>query len=162
MKEFNKNLVTVAVTMAFTIVCHSSAFANNIIASKMINKHAKQTLSSVTKDRSSNKVVDALDQSTNNLVNNKIPIGRSLTDVIMLTPGTVKGDTAFGNLPAINGASVAENVFYVNGLNITNVRNNTGFSTVPFDMFESVEVITDGYSAQYGRYHGGMINAQTK
>ncbi|MBA6350755.1 TonB-dependent siderophore receptor [Colwellia sp. BRX9-1] len=162
MKEFNKNLVTVAVTMAFTIVCHSSAFANNIIASKMINKHAKQTLSSVTKDGSSNKVVDASDQSTNNLVNNKIPIGRSLTDVIMLTPGTVKGDTAFGNLPAINGASVAENVFYVNGLNITNVRNNTGFSTVPFDMFESVEVITDGYSAQYGRYHGGMINAETK
>lgn len=52
-----------------------------------------------------------------------VPIGRDITSVTLLAPSTVQGDSAFGNVPSVGGSSVAENAFYVNGLNITNFDN---------------------------------------
>ncbi len=91
-----------------------------------------------------------------------VPVGRSLTAVTLLAPGTSQGDNAFGDLPSISGASVAENAYYVNGLNITNFANFLGGTTVPFDFYRSVEVKTGGYSAEFGRATGGVVNAVTK
>jgi outer membrane receptor protein involved in Fe transport len=92
----------------------------------------------------------------------KVPVPRDLTGVALLAPGTTKGDSAFGNLPSIGGASVAENAYYVNGLNLTNFRTGVGSSQPPFEMYESFEVKTGGYSAEFGRAMGGVINAKTK
>lgn len=91
-----------------------------------------------------------------------VPVGRSITAVTLLAPSTVQGDGAFGDVPSIGGASVAENAFYVNGLNITNFDNYIGASLVPFDFYRSVEVKTGGYPAEFGRATGGIINAVTK
>lgn len=91
-----------------------------------------------------------------------VPIGRDITSVTLLAPSTVQGDSAFGNVPSVGGSSVAENAFYVNGLNITNFDNYIGGSTVPFDFYRSVEVKTGGYPAEFGRATGGIINAVTK
>lgn len=91
-----------------------------------------------------------------------LPVGRDITAVTLLAPSTVQGDSAFGNVPAIGGSSVAENAFYVNGLNITNFNNYIGGSTVPFDFYRSVEVKTGGYAAEFGRATGGIVNAVTK
>jgi hypothetical protein len=91
-----------------------------------------------------------------------VPIGRDITSVTLLAPSTVQGDSAFGNVPSVAGSSVAENAFYVNGLNITNFDNYIGGSTVPFDFYRSVEVKTGGYPAEFGRATGGIINAVTK
>lgn len=93
---------------------------------------------------------------------NKVPVPRDLTGVALLAPGTTKGDSAFGDLPSIGGASVAENAYYVNGLNLTNFRTGVGSSEPPFEMYESFEVKTGGYSAEFGRVTGGVINAETK
>jgi hypothetical protein len=92
----------------------------------------------------------------------KVPVPRDLTGVALLAPGTTKGDSAFGNLPSIGGASVAENAYFVNGLNLTNFRTGVGSSQPPFEMYESFEVKTGGYSAEFGRAMGGVINAKTK
>jgi len=90
------------------------------------------------------------------------PLQRNLTSVILLAPGTSKGDSAFGNLASISGSSVAENAYLINGLDTTNFRNFTGSSTVPFEFYDIVEVKTGGYSAEYGKAIGGVINAVTK
>src|SRR5690606_10269500 len=92
----------------------------------------------------------------------RVPVGRSVTAVTLLAPSTVQGDSAFGDVPSVGGASVAENAFYVNGLNITNFDNYIGGSLVPFDFYRSVEVKTGGYPAEFGRATGGIINAVTK
>ena len=92
----------------------------------------------------------------------EIPVGRDLTSLTLLAPGVSLGDAAFGNLSSIGGSSVAENVFYVNGLNLTNFDNFLGGSLVPFDMYKSVEVKTGGYPAEFGRATGGVVNAVTK
>ena len=90
------------------------------------------------------------------------PIARNLTAIQLLAPGTQAGDTAFGNLASIGGSSPAENVYIVNGLNLTNFRNFTGSSSVPFEFYEQVEVKTGGYQAEFGKAIGGVVNAVTK
>lgn len=90
------------------------------------------------------------------------PVVRSLASVAMLAPTVVKGDDGFGDVVSIGGASVAENAYYINGLNITNPDTYVSSAQVPFDFYKTVEVKTGGYSAEYGRATGGVINAVTK
>lgn len=97
------------------------------------------------------------------------PIARNITAVTLLAPGAVAGDTAFAVSssqlqapPALGGSGPAENAYYVNGLNTTNFINGLGGAPVPFDFYKTVEVKTGGYSAEFGRATGGVINAVTK
>jgi outer membrane receptor protein involved in Fe transport len=93
------------------------------------------------------------------------PLGRDLTSVVLLAPGTTSGNSSnstFNGLPSIGGASVAENAYYLNGLNLTNFDNYLGGATVPFYFYRSIEVKSGGYPAEYGRATGGIVNAVTK
>jgi len=92
----------------------------------------------------------------------RVPVARDLTSVVLLAPGTTGGDTTFGNLPSINGASVSENAYYINGLNVTQFRNGLGSSAIPFEFYQTVETKTGGLAAEFGRITGGFVNATTK
>lgn len=91
-----------------------------------------------------------------------LPVGRNLTSVALLAPGTVQGNAAFGNLASFSGSSVSENGCYINGLNVTNSRTGLGCGTIPFEFYKEFQVKTGGYSAQFGRTTGGVINAVSK
>lgn len=95
-------------------------------------------------------------------ISNRVPVARDLTSIIQLAPGTAGGDSAFGNLASAVGSSVSENVFYLNGLNITEFREGLGSVTVPFDFYETVEIKNGGYAAEFGRATGAFVNATTK
>lgn len=110
-------------------------------------------------DFSSNTIgqtVDVADVAT------RIPVGRDLTSVVLLAPGAVSGDGRFGSFPSINGASVSENVYYINGLNVTQFRNGLGAVAVPFEFYQTVQTKIGGIPAEFGRFTGGMINNTTK
>jgi outer membrane receptor protein involved in Fe transport len=96
----------------------------------------------------------------------RMPVARDLTSVTQLAPSVITGqsraDDNFGKQPSIGGGSVAENAFYVNGLNITNFNTYVGGAEVPFDFYKSVEVKTGGYSAEFGRATGGVVSAVSK
>jgi Carboxypeptidase regulatory-like domain len=92
----------------------------------------------------------------------RVPVARNLTSIILLAPGTSSGDTAFGNLASVSGSSVSENVFFLNGLNITEFREGLGSVGVPFEFYNTVEVKNGGIPAEYGRFTGGFVNATTK
>ena len=92
----------------------------------------------------------------------RLPVGRDATSVALLAPGTVRGDNRFGNLASFGGASVAENVYYVNGFNVTNIVNGLAFSEIPFEALQEQQVKTGGYGAEFGRSLGGVINMITK
>lgn len=120
-------------------------------------------------------VVD-FDRNTTGIVINlgefatRVPVARDISSVIQLSPGTTQGDAAFntrgdgagGSLTNISGASVAENAFFLNGLNITNFRTGLGAVAVPFDLYQSVEVKNGALAPEYGRLTGGLVNAVTK
>lgn len=91
-----------------------------------------------------------------------VPVARNQTALILLAPGTTAGDAGFGNFASIGGATVAENSYYVNGLNTTDFRNFLGSSIVPFEFYESLDVQTGGYQAEFGRALGGFVNATTE
>ncbi|MBL0028874.1 MAG: TonB-dependent receptor [Rhodanobacteraceae bacterium] len=91
-----------------------------------------------------------------------VPINRNVTGVALLAPGTVRGDNAFGNLASFGGASVAENAYFINGFNVTNILNGLAFSELPFEAIAEQQTKTGGYGAEFGRSLGGVINIVTK
>ncbi|MBN2970775.1 TonB-dependent receptor [Roseomonas aeriglobus] len=93
---------------------------------------------------------------------NTTPIARNQTALILLSPGTSQGDTAFGNLASIGGATVAENAYYVNGLNVTNFRTFVGSNNPPIEFYQSIDIKLFGLSAEFGRALGGFTTAVTK
>ena len=104
----------------------------------------------------------------------RLPIPRDPNAVVLMAPGAVHGDSAFGTrrsrdhygsgfgYASLGGASVAENVYYINGMNVTNVRNGLGASTVPFEFYDQFQLKTGGFGAEFGRATGGVVNAVTK
>jgi hypothetical protein len=91
-----------------------------------------------------------------------LPIARNVTAIALLTPGAVRGDAAFGNLPSFGGASVAENSYYVNGFNVTNQFDSLSFSQVPYEAIDQTTIQSGGYGAEYGNSTGGVVSVQTK
>ncbi|MGB5164679.1 MAG: TonB-dependent receptor [Woeseiaceae bacterium] len=94
----------------------------------------------------------------------ELPVQRDLASVALLAPGVSRGDYRFGGSGNVSfaGASIAENTSFINGLNTTNFRTGVGFSQVPFEFYETLQIKTGGYSAKYGRSLGGVMNARTK
>jgi outer membrane receptor for ferrienterochelin and colicin len=115
-----------------------------------------------------NRIVNRVDvRSTESATNitreelGRLPVDQSVSAVAVLAPGVVSSGATFGGL-SFGGSSVAENVAYINGLNVTDPYRRQGFSTVPFAFYEEFQVKTGGYSAEFGRSTGGVINAITR
>lgn len=92
----------------------------------------------------------------------RIPVVRDVTAIALLAPGAVRGDGRIGNVPSLGGASPAENAYYINGFNVTNIVNGIAFNSVPFEGIANQQVKTGGYGAEYGRSLGGVISVTTK
>jgi hypothetical protein len=91
----------------------------------------------------------------------RIPVERNVSSVALLAPGVTSGTAGFGGI-SFGGSSVAENAFYINGLNVTDFYNRVGFSEAPFDFYQEFQVKTGGYSVEFGRTTGGVVNAVAK
>lgn len=91
----------------------------------------------------------------------RLPVDQSLGAIALMAPGVVSSGATFGGL-TFGGSSVAENAVYINGLNVTDPYRRQGFSSVPFAFYREVQVKTGGYSAEFGRSTGGVINAVTR
>ncbi len=92
----------------------------------------------------------------------KLPVARDITNIALLAPGTVKGDPGFGNVASFGGASAAENGYYVNGFDVTNMRTFLSYAKVPFNAIGETQVKTGGYGAEFGRSLGGVVSVVTK
>lgn len=130
------------------------------------NAQNAQTLSSVTVSANSIPAIDVSTVESRTTFTatqlNSLPVPRDVVSVAALTPGTVKGNAGFGNLPSFAGSSVAENSYYVNGFNVTNLYNNLSFGEVPYQAIDQLDVQTGGYGAQYGFSTGGVTSVNIK
>lgn len=102
-------------------------------------------------------------------LSNRVPVGRSITAITMLTPGATQPDASINasarrnqSLSGLSGTSAAESVYYINGLNVTDQRNFLGFAELPYDALQTIDVKTGGYQAEYGRATGGVVNIVTR
>jgi outer membrane receptor protein involved in Fe transport len=119
------------------------------------------------------RVVRAVDvrstESSTNLTREdleRLPVDRDIASVALLAPGIASGDAGLcedrSTCVSFGGSSVAENTIYINGLNVTDFYNRVGASSVPYAFYKEFEVKTGGYSVEFGRTTGGVINAVTR
>jgi outer membrane receptor protein involved in Fe transport len=83
--------------------------------------------------------------------------GRDYLAVIAQTPGA----SGTGN-SNVNGGNLMENSFTIDGINTTDPVTHTFTFNLNFDAIQEVSVQTSGYSAEYGRATGGLVNVVTK
>ncbi len=94
-----------------------------------------------------------------------LPTGRNYASVVQVTPG-VASDANPGNPSqstiTVYGSSGAENSFFIDGVNTTNVEYGFQGKELNFEFISEVDVKTGGYEAEYGRSTGGIVNVITK
>jgi hypothetical protein len=87
-----------------------------------------------------------------------IPVGQTFGATVGATAGASQDTYGI----SLSGATSAENVYVVEGINTT----DTGFggisSNLPNEFIAETEVITGGYNAELGRATGGVVNVVTK
>src|SRR5204863_5346193 len=99
--------------------------------------------------------------------------GRSFQQLALLQPGVTAAlaagnDVVGGRTPkiSINGARPEQNKFLLDGTDINNVYNKTpgsvGGVLLGVDAVLEFQVLTNAYSAEFGRSAGGVINAVTR
>lgn len=93
----------------------------------------------------------------------KLPLPRNSVAVALLTPGAIQGGANFGrNLPSFGGASIGENGYYIDGMDVTNLRSLLQFANLPQDAIAQTQVKSGGYGVEYGRALGGIVNIVTR
>lgn len=102
-------------------------------------------------------------------VASRVPVGRSIDNIALLTPGVSRPDATIAassrrnqSTVVVGGTSAAESVYYINGMNVTDMRNLLGYSDLPFEAIQSIDVKTGGYQAEFGRATGGVVNIVTR
>ncbi|HET9795659.1 MAG TPA: TonB-dependent receptor [Thermoanaerobaculia bacterium] len=101
----------------------------------------------------------------NSAVISKLPVDRNYASIVLSQPGVQidSGETQGNHLAiSIYGTTSAENTYLINGVNTTNVIKGTQGKDINGEFVQEVQVLTDGYMAEYGRGTGGVINVVTK
>src|SRR5262249_46636270 len=90
----------------------------------------------------------------------RIPKGRDFQSLVTLAAGANQ-ETRSGGI-SIDGASAAENKWYLDGIDTTNLR--TGVSATPFltDFIAELQVKSSGYAAEFGGATGGVVSIISK
>jgi hypothetical protein len=91
-----------------------------------------------------------------------LPKGTNFTTILKTAPN-VRPEARAGGFQ-IDGASGSENVFVIDGQEVTNFRTGTlNFNNnLPFELLQEVQVKSTGFEAEYGGATGGVINAVTR
>ena len=88
--------------------------------------------------------------------------GRNFSDLALLTGGVVVPGSGSDGSFSINGGRGDNTGFLLDGMNNTQRRNTNVVINPPIESIQEFKVLTSGFSAEYGRYAGGIVTAITK
>jgi len=86
----------------------------------------------------------------------QLPRNRNFDGLLSTVPG-VQYESNQGGL-SVDGASGTENIWYVDGANVTNIHLGLRAQSIVMEQLEEVKVAASGYSAEFGGSMGGVIN----
>ena len=115
----------------------------------------------VTAEAPSSLTTVATGQSLKKSEIDALPMGRRPVDIAELSPGLTT-NTFTANQVAISGAYGFDNVFLVDGVDVNDTINGTANNLYLEDAIQSTTVLTNGISAEYGRFSGGVVNLVTR
>lgn len=121
--------------------------------------------------------VDTRSASTGSLISQEqiasLPLnGRSFIELANLTPGVQLTDnggrstsTGFGAKLSVNGSRYTANLFTIDGTALNDQFNQAGSASgnvLGVEAIAEFQVLTNSFSAEFGRHTGAVINAVTK
>lgn len=91
-----------------------------------------------------------------------LPKGTGFTSILKTVPGT-RPESRTGGF-SVDGASGGENVFVLDGQEVTNYRTGTLNETfnIPTQLVQEVQVKSSGFTAEYGGATGGVISVVSR
>jgi hypothetical protein len=89
-----------------------------------------------------------------------LPRGRDFDTLVTAVPG-VANEPLLAGL-SVDGASGAENMYYLDGTDISNVYVGVRAQDVAFEFVDEVQVKASGYQAEFGGSLGGVVNVITR
>lgn len=88
-----------------------------------------------------------------------LPSERDYRSLIAIIP---QANVSYGGDPVnVAGSSGLENMYFIDGVNVTAPLNGATGTSLPYNFIRAVEVRMGGYEAQYGRALGAIVNAVT-
>jgi len=90
-----------------------------------------------------------------------LAVDRNFSAIVELAGGVTDNTPNVGQV-TINGGFAFDNVFMVNGVDITENIFGDFDNLFIEDAIAETQVLTSGVSAEYGRFSGGVVNAITK
>jgi len=146
--------VRLGLTISIEVVLVMAAIAEEVIVT------AEQPLLDKTKVDTSYRInVDDL---------NNAPIqGRVIEEIVAYTPGVtgVRSSSLWGTgtgLPSFRGEGEEGNNWLVDGLTVRGTIYNDPGVIVNYDAWKEVQIVSDGFSPDWGQAQGGTINIATK
>ena len=124
------------------------------------------TVTTVDIVSSESTVVDATSNSIQTSISAQemelVPKSTGFTGLLKTVPGT-RPESRTGGF-SVDGASGGENVFVIDGQEVTNYRTGTLNETynVPTQLVQEVQVKSSGFDALYGGATGGVISVATR
>ena len=89
-----------------------------------------------------------------------LPRGRSFDSLISTIPGVQKESNTAGL--SVDGATGPENMFYVDGADISDFHYGGDPQNIVLELLEEVKVTASDYNAEYGGSMGGVVNVITR
>jgi hypothetical protein len=89
----------------------------------------------------------------------QLPIARNYLSAVALLPHTTP--SYLGDPLNIAGSTGLENMYFIDGVNVTTPYRATGGTRLPHNFIEEIEVKQGGYEAEYGKALGGIVNVIT-
>ena len=97
----------------------------------------------------------------------ELPHTHNFNSILLLAPGVrlepKTGTAGVGGI-SVDGASGSENVFIIDGVEVSDTLNGSlrGVHNVPFEFLREVSVKSAGFEAEFGGATGGVINLNTR
>jgi hypothetical protein len=88
-----------------------------------------------------------------------LPLDRDYKSIITLLPHV--NESSRGDPANAAGSTGLENMYFIDGLNVTSTLDARTGTSLPYNFVRSIEVKTGGYEAQYGNALGAVVNAVT-
>ena len=89
-----------------------------------------------------------------------LPRGRTFDTLISTMPG-VRNESITGGM-SVDGATGTENMWYIDGADVTNIHIGTRGQNVVLELVDEVKVVASGYNAEFGGSMGGVVNVITR
>ena len=81
---------------------------------------------------------------------------------IRLRPNDPSGARTYSGGTSVDGASGAENMYFIDGVNTTGLQSGRASLQASFEFIDEVQVKASGYQAEFGGSLGGVVNVVTR